>query len=222
MVQTIKMVDLNNNAPKVLIEATYGAVENFQVRAFFEAKEEIIQHGKFSEQEFYDILDSMIDAETERKIVLERLAGQSPLFIEEILKLIENLPPENVIRNIFYLKEQGYVEELVEIKTHKEMQKVKDEEKEVEIKEYFYRYQVKFLPDNFKEHFFEPVTIVFESGASILAVSPYLSARASSAAPVLIITTSPATGFWAIYTLSTLSQPPNFVSICSIAHSPDI
>ncbi len=164
MVQTIKKVDLNNSAPKELMEATYKAIENFQVRAFFEAKEEIIEHGKFSEQEFYDILDSMIDAETERALVLERLTNKEPMFIEDVVKLIQDIPPENVVRDIFYLKEQGYVEEQVEIKTHTEIKKIKDEEKEVEVKEYFYRYQAKVLSPNFKEHFFEPVTIVFDSG----------------------------------------------------------
>ncbi len=165
MVQTVKNVEFNSSSPAEIMEATYKAIENFQIRAFFEAKEDILKHGKISEEEFHEILDAMIDAETERKIVLNRLIGQEPLFLEEIAALIQNIPPENVIRDVIYLKEQGYVDELVEVKTHTEIKKIKGEEKEVEVKEYFYRYQAKTLPEDFKEHFFEHVSIVYESGA---------------------------------------------------------
>ncbi|MHA2392420.1 MAG: Coenzyme F420 hydrogenase/dehydrogenase, beta subunit C-terminal domain [Promethearchaeota archaeon] len=159
---------VNNNlftgiSQRELMEATYHASGNFQVRAFFEAKDEILKTGKYTEGEFYEILDGMIDAETERKIVLEKLRSQKPLFLEEISKIIKEFPPENVIRDIVYLKEQGYVEEHIEIKTKTVVKKIKGEEKEVEVKEYFYRYQTKNLEPNFVEHFFEPVSIVFES-----------------------------------------------------------
>ncbi|NVM34782.1 MAG: Coenzyme F420 hydrogenase/dehydrogenase, beta subunit C-terminal domain [Candidatus Lokiarchaeota archaeon] len=159
---------VNNNlfteiSQKELMEATYDASGNFQIRAFFEAKDEILKTGKYSEEEFYEILDAMIDAETERKLVLERLIGNKPLFLEELAKIVKEFPPENVIRDIIYLKEQGYIEEQIEVITKKIIKKVKGEEKEVEIKEYFYRYQVKDLPDDFIEHFFEPVSIVFDS-----------------------------------------------------------
>lgn len=163
MVQIAKNINFNGISPKNLMDATYKAVENFQVRAFYEAKEEILKTGKYSEEEFYEILDAMIDAETERKLVLERLKGKEALFLEEIAKIVKDFPPENVIRDMVYLKEQGYVEEHVEIKTKKVIKKIKGEEKEVEEKEFFYRYQVKDIPDDFIEHFFEPVSLVFES-----------------------------------------------------------
>jgi coenzyme F420 hydrogenase subunit beta len=153
-----------NVKPKELLEATYGAVENFQIRAFFEAKDEILQAEKYSEEEFYEILDAMIDAETERKIVLDQLKGHKPLFLEEIIKIIKDFPPENVIRDIIYLKEQGYIIEEVEVKVKKVIKKIKGEEKEVEEAEYFYRYQVKDLPEDFIEHYFEPVSIVHDAG----------------------------------------------------------
>ena len=159
---------VNNNlftgiSQKELMEATYHASGNFQVRAFFEAKDEILKTEKYSEEEFYEILDTMIDAETERKIVLERAKDLEPMFLEEIAKIIEEFPPGNVIRDVIYLKEQGYVEELIEVKTKMVTKKIKGEEKEVEVKEYFYRYQAKDLLPNFREHYFEPVSIVFES-----------------------------------------------------------
>ncbi|MHA1488199.1 MAG: Coenzyme F420 hydrogenase/dehydrogenase, beta subunit C-terminal domain [Promethearchaeota archaeon] len=150
--------------PSDLLEATYKAAENFQVRAFFEAKEDILKLGKFTEKEFNEILDSMIDAETERKLLLEELKGRNPMFLEEIVEIIKRFPPENVIRDIIYLKEQGYVEEIIEIKTKMVKKKIKGEEKEVEVKEYFYRYQIKELPDGFIEHHFEPISIVFDAG----------------------------------------------------------
>ncbi|MFX1601470.1 MAG: coenzyme F420 hydrogenase/dehydrogenase beta subunit N-terminal domain-containing protein, partial [Promethearchaeota archaeon] len=163
MVQISKNSNFNGISPKNLMDATYKAVENFQIRAFFEAKDEILKTGKYTEEEFYEILDAMLDAETERKLVLEALIGNKPLFLEEIAKNIKEFPPENVIRDILYLKEQGYIEEHVEVKSTTVIKKIKGEEKEVEEKEYFYRYQVKKIPNNFIEHFFEPVSVVFNS-----------------------------------------------------------
>ncbi len=163
MVQISKNVNFNGVSPRNLMDATYKAVENFQIRAFFEAKNEILKIGKYSEEEFYEILDAMIDAETERKLLLESLSGKEPLFLEEIAKIVKEFPSENVIRDVIYLKEQGYIEEHIEIKTKTVIKKIKGEEKEVEEKEYFYRYQLKDLPDDFIEHFFEPVSIVFDS-----------------------------------------------------------
>ena len=164
MVQIVNNKLFTNISSPDLLEATYRASGNFQIRAFYEAKEEILKTGKFSEQEFYEFLDSMIDAETERKLVLDRLKGQEPLFLEEIAEVIKEFPSENVIRDVMYLKEQGYVEELIEVKTKTITKKIKGVEKEVEVKEYFYRYQIKDLPNNFIEHYLEPVSLVFESG----------------------------------------------------------
>jgi coenzyme F420 hydrogenase subunit beta len=161
MVQIANKRSFKGFSPADLMEATYLALENFQVRAFFEAKDEIVKAGKFSETEFYEILDAMIDAETERKLVLEELMDNKPLFLEEIVKQIKKFPAENVIRDVIYLKEQGYVQELVETKTKIVIKKIKGEEKEVEVKEYFYRYQIKEKPI---EHFFEPVSIIFNAG----------------------------------------------------------
>ncbi|MFX1260317.1 MAG: hypothetical protein ACFFAN_20905, partial [Promethearchaeota archaeon] len=95
MVQIVKDITFEGLSPKILMEATFKASCNFQIRAFFEAKDEILKAGKYSEKEFYDILDSMIDAETERKLVLEELRGKKPLFLEEIAKIIKIFPQEN-------------------------------------------------------------------------------------------------------------------------------
>ena len=163
MVQIVNNKLFTGISQKELMEATYQASGNFQIRAFFEAKDEILKVGKYSEEEFYEILDAMIDAETERKLILEKLRGQEPLFLEEIAKFVKEFPAENVIRDVIYLKEQGYVEEHIEIQTKTVVKKIKGEEKEVEEKEYFYRYQVKNLSPDFIEHFFKPVSIVFDS-----------------------------------------------------------
>lgn len=164
MVQIVNNKLFSGISPKDLLDATYKASENFQVRAFFEAKEEILKSGKYSEQEFYEILDAMIDAETERKIVFDKMMGDKPLFLEEIAKKVKDFPSDNVIRDVIYLKEQGYVEEHIEVIKKKVIKKIKGEEKEVEEEEYFYRYRAKKLPNNFIEHYFEPVSIVFDSG----------------------------------------------------------
>ncbi|MHA2180840.1 MAG: Coenzyme F420 hydrogenase/dehydrogenase, beta subunit C-terminal domain [Promethearchaeota archaeon] len=164
MVQIVNKNLFTGISQKELMEATYEASGNFQVRAFFEAKDEILKVEKYSEEEFYEILDSMIDAETERKIVVEKLKNQEPMFLGEIAEIIEEFPPANVIRDVTYLKEQGYVEEQIEVKTKTVTKKIKGEEKEVEVKEYFYRYKLKELPSSFTEHYFEPVSIIFDSG----------------------------------------------------------
>ena len=165
MVQKSKTPAFKGVSLEDLMGATCEASENYQIRAFFEAKEEILNVGKYSEEEFYELLDAMIDAETERRLVLEKLRGFEPLFLEEMVKKVKEFPFENVIRDIVYLKEQGYVEEEIEIKTKKVIKKIKGEEKEVEVQEFFFRYQVRDLPDDFIEHYFEPVSIVFDAGA---------------------------------------------------------
>ncbi|MFW9973529.1 MAG: hypothetical protein ACFFDF_25325, partial [Candidatus Odinarchaeota archaeon] len=96
MVQFVKIKSFEGISPKELMEATYNASGNFQIRAFYEAKDEILKTGKYSEDEFFELLDAMIDAETERNLVLEKLKGKPPLFLEEIAKLIKEFPPENV------------------------------------------------------------------------------------------------------------------------------
>ena len=80
MVQIVNSKLFEGVSPKELMDATYEASKNFQIRAFYEAKDEILEAGKYGEQEYYEILDAMIDAETERKIVLEYLRGKKPLF----------------------------------------------------------------------------------------------------------------------------------------------
>ncbi|KKL06090.1 hypothetical protein LCGC14_2599530, partial [marine sediment metagenome] len=64
MVETVNNKLFTKISPKELMEATYEASVNFQVRALFEAKREILDIGKYDENQFYEILDSMIDAET--------------------------------------------------------------------------------------------------------------------------------------------------------------
>ncbi|MFX1396677.1 MAG: Coenzyme F420 hydrogenase/dehydrogenase, beta subunit C-terminal domain [Promethearchaeota archaeon] len=164
MVQKINGNLFKSLSPKDLLDATYKATENFQIRAFFEAKDEIINTEKYSENDFYNILDAMIDGETERKIVLERLKGSKPLFLKEIVDIINDFPPEHIIRDVIYLKEQGYIEEKIEVKIDILKKKIKGVDKEVEGKTYFHRFFVKELPRDFIEHFFEPVTIVSDAG----------------------------------------------------------
>ena len=129
MVQVVNSNSFKGISPKDLMEATYQASGNFQIRAFFEAKDEILKAGKFSEEEFYRILDAMMDAETERKLVLEKLKDKDPLFLEEIVKEIKDFPADNIIRDVIYLKEQGYVQEHVEVKTKWLLKKLRERKK---------------------------------------------------------------------------------------------
>jgi coenzyme F420 hydrogenase subunit beta len=165
MVQSAENNVFGNISPRELLDATYKAAGNFQVKAFFEAKDEILEAGKYSELEFYGILDAMIDAETERKLVLETLKDEPPLSLVEIAEKIGNFSPEHVIKDIIYLKEQGFVEEIDEVTTRTITKKVKGEVKEKEIQEHSYKYLVKDLSNDFHEHYLEPISVVFDSGA---------------------------------------------------------
>lgn len=164
MVQISDKKTFRDISPLELLEATALASQNFQIRAFFEAKEDILKTGKYSERKFYEILDSMMDAETERKLLLTQLRRFPFLLIEEILEKLDQFPKEKIIRDLIYLKEQGYIEEQVEKKTRLVKKTIKGEEKEVEEHEYFYRYRVKELLEDFKEHYLEPVSIIYDAG----------------------------------------------------------
>jgi len=165
MGQSINNKQFEKYSPNELLDATYLASKNFQVRAFFEAKDDILKTGKYNEEEFYNILDALIDAETERQLVLKKLKSfEEPLTIEKIIEKFKEINLINLIRDIFYLKEQGYVEEIVEVKTKVIKKKVDGEEKEVEQKEYIYRYQAKEMNNETMEHYFEPVSLIYESG----------------------------------------------------------
>lgn len=159
MVENIKSYDFKFLSPKNLMNATYKAVNNFQIRTIFEAKEDILNQGKYSEKELCNFLDSMIDAETARKFILEKLKGKKPSTLEEIIKNF-NFPPENTIRDIIYLREQGFIEELREIKIEKQI----INEELVEIKKDIYRYQVREITDHFQEHFFCSASLIYDSG----------------------------------------------------------
>jgi len=168
MLQQVDKKLFEKLSPKDILDATYEASMNFQIRAFFEAKDEILECNKYTEQEYNDILDSMIDAETERRYILKKMKDiDEALFLEELTKKFEDIPPENVIRDVIYLKEQGYVEEQVEVKTKKVKKKIKGEEKVVEEKEYFYRYKAKDTEMDLKEHYFEPVSVIDEAGVCV-------------------------------------------------------
>lgn len=165
MEESIEYKELKNYSPKELLEATYLAAGNFQVRSFFEAKTEILEKAKYSEEDFYNILDAMIDAETERQLVLKNLRLiKNPLNLNQLIKKFDYINPVNVIRDIIYLKEQGYIEVSNEVKTKLVKKKVDGEEKEVEEEEHILKYKAKKLGDDFIETYFEPVSLIYESG----------------------------------------------------------
>ncbi|MEJ2248289.1 MAG: Coenzyme F420 hydrogenase/dehydrogenase, beta subunit C-terminal domain [Candidatus Lokiarchaeota archaeon] len=164
MVQIKKIYQFDGISPKILMEASYRASGNYQVRSFYEAKDEILETGKFSEDEFFQILDSMIDAETERKYILSKLEGKKPMLIEEIVEYFKDMDPINIIADIFYLKEQGYIEQLNETVTKIIKKKIEGKEEEIEEKTILFRYQAKELTGDIFENHFEPVSLVYEAG----------------------------------------------------------
>ncbi|GAH58039.1 unnamed protein product, partial [marine sediment metagenome] len=154
----IENIDLKN-----LMESTYNAISNFQIRALYEGKDDILKFGRFSEEDFNFILDSLLDAETERNLILKKLMGLPPLTLEEIVEKVE-YDKKKLVPTVEYLTQQGYVEKLIEIKT--EIKKVKNKEGNLidkEIKIEIVRYQAKSLDNSFRENYFEPVSLVFEN-----------------------------------------------------------
>lgn len=158
-VDLIEKVDLKN-----LMESTYNAIGNFQVRALYEGKDEILKFGRYHEEDLNLILDSLIDAETERNLILKKLVGLPPLTLDEIVENVD-YNKKILIPAIEYLAQQGYLEKLIEIKT--EIKKVKNKEGELidkEIKIEIVRYQANSIDESFRENYFEPVVLVFDSG----------------------------------------------------------
>ncbi|MFX0180605.1 MAG: Coenzyme F420 hydrogenase/dehydrogenase, beta subunit C-terminal domain [Candidatus Hodarchaeota archaeon] len=96
---------------KNVLYATYKAANNFQYRALFKAKENILKVGKYNKNDLDIILDSIIEAETARKYIFEELKNSKPLKLSEIIKRFP-FPKENIIRDLFYMKEKGLIEEI--------------------------------------------------------------------------------------------------------------
>ncbi|MFX1316619.1 MAG: Coenzyme F420 hydrogenase/dehydrogenase, beta subunit C-terminal domain [Promethearchaeota archaeon] len=152
MIEKISDYDFNMISPKKLMYATYKASNNFQYNSLFKAKEEILKSGKYNEKEINDILDSIFDAETARKYILEELKGRKALTLEEIVKIFD-FPTKSVIRDVFYLKVLGYIEEIPDNKL-KQKEKFKQEN---------YKYRVKEFAENFKTNSLEPVSIIYDN-----------------------------------------------------------
>lgn len=138
--------NFENISIKKLLYATYKASYNFHYRSLFKAKENILKAGRYNESELIYLLDSIFEAETARKYMLEELKRYKPLTLEEILDLFD-FSEENVIRDIFYLKDQGYIEEIVE---------------QIPVNKLTHKYKVKDIKDTFKENYFKSVSIIHD------------------------------------------------------------
>ncbi|GAG56701.1 unnamed protein product, partial [marine sediment metagenome] len=132
---------------KKLLYASYKASYNFHYRSLFKAKEKILQSGRYNEDELNYLLDSIFEAETARKYMLEELKKYKSLTLEEMINLFD-FSEENIIRDIFYIKDQGYIEEIVE---------------EIPVNKLFHKYKVKDIKDTFKENYFKSVAIIHDN-----------------------------------------------------------
>ncbi|NVM36511.1 MAG: Coenzyme F420 hydrogenase/dehydrogenase, beta subunit C-terminal domain [Candidatus Lokiarchaeota archaeon] len=126
------MIDLNNEydfnkiIPKKIIKATYKALNNYQYRTLFKYKDQILNYGKYNKDELNFILDSIIEGETARKYLLEELKSTEPLLLEEILNKF-NFSDENIIRDLIFLTEQGFLEKIIDKSTGDQKYRVKEE-----------------------------------------------------------------------------------------------
>ncbi len=141
---------------KKLLYATYQASYNYHYRSLFKAKEKILETGRYNADKFYFLLNSIFEAETARKYILEELKSHEPLTIEEIVKIF-NFSEENIIRDIFYLKEQGYLEEIfVEIPD----KKIDNHIKSLNLEDPGCRYRVNQSLENYQKNYFKSVSII--------------------------------------------------------------
>lgn len=150
---------LKGVTPINLMAATCGACNNFHFRSLFKAREKILNYGKFSETEINSLLDSIFEAETWRNYIFQSLKGKEPLKLDEIIDLFD-LPDEDIIRDIFYLREQGFIEELNELDI--EIKQLGN--KSIEIPKEIFKYSVKKIKEEFEENYFKPISIVFDNG----------------------------------------------------------
>ncbi|MFW9949149.1 MAG: coenzyme F420 hydrogenase/dehydrogenase beta subunit N-terminal domain-containing protein, partial [Candidatus Thorarchaeota archaeon] len=94
-----------------LLKATYYASHNFQYRALFKARDDILKIGKYSNEELEMVLNSILDAETARKYIIEELKTSNILKASEIINRFQ-FPKEEVIRDLYYMKEKGLIEDI--------------------------------------------------------------------------------------------------------------
>ncbi|MFX1257524.1 MAG: Coenzyme F420 hydrogenase/dehydrogenase, beta subunit C-terminal domain [Promethearchaeota archaeon] len=85
--------------------------------------------------------------------------GRKPLKLDEIIELFD-FDEKKIIRDIFYLKEQGYIEEISEFASN---QKRPSEDKVSKMSELF-KYKVIETKDSYKVNYFEPVSLINDSG----------------------------------------------------------
>ncbi|MFX1328108.1 MAG: Coenzyme F420 hydrogenase/dehydrogenase, beta subunit C-terminal domain [Promethearchaeota archaeon] len=143
---------------KKLLYATYEASFNYHYRSLFKAKEKILELGKYKEDRLNLLISSIFDAETARKYILGELKRYEPLTLDEILAIFD-FSETSIIRDIFYLIEQGYIEEIF---TEIPEKKITDQTKLLKLKEPFYRYKVIQNLDNYKQNYFKSVSSVQE------------------------------------------------------------
>ncbi|MFX0081150.1 MAG: Coenzyme F420 hydrogenase/dehydrogenase, beta subunit C-terminal domain [Candidatus Hodarchaeota archaeon] len=136
---------------KKLLYSSYKASYNFQYRSLFKAKENILKSGRYNESDLTYLLDSIFEAETARNYILDELKRYNPLTLKEIINLFD-FSVKNIIRDIFYLKEQGYIEEIPEYKLN--------HNKSIGLREFCYKYRIKEIKESYRKNYFKSVSIV--------------------------------------------------------------
>ncbi|MFX1259866.1 MAG: Coenzyme F420 hydrogenase/dehydrogenase, beta subunit C-terminal domain [Promethearchaeota archaeon] len=144
-----------NNIPiKKLLYAMYKASYNYQYRSLFKAKEKILNSRKYNEIEYIHLLDSIFEAETARKCIFEELKKYKSLTLKEIINLFD-FSEENIIRDIFYLKEQGYIEEVLD----NELNNINS----LEFEKAYHKYRIKEIKESYSENYFKSVSIIHDN-----------------------------------------------------------
>ena len=142
-----------------LIYASCDACNNYHFRSLFKARNKILEYGKYTEEELNHLINSIFDAETWRSYIFHDLKGLKPLTLEEIIDLYY-VPDEDIIRDIFYLKEQGFIEEL----TDSAIEDQTSHNIKHRVSKDICKYKAREITKLFKENYFKPISLIFDDG----------------------------------------------------------
>ncbi|MFX0030542.1 MAG: Coenzyme F420 hydrogenase/dehydrogenase, beta subunit C-terminal domain, partial [Candidatus Hermodarchaeota archaeon] len=148
-----KIYNFNSISMKKLLYATYRASFSYHYRSIYKAKDKILNSKRYNQEQLDYLLYSIFEAETARKYILEELIKYNPLTIDEIKKIFD-FSEETLLRDIFCLKEQGYLEECIKKISEKA---TTNQVNLLKPKETLYTYKVKQILESNEGNYFKSV-----------------------------------------------------------------
>ena len=136
------------------------ALDSYKVRALMDAREEILEEGIYSEQQYYEILFKMIDEEMLKYALHQRIFESSNPNFSTLRQFAEK--QEIPVSKAHALLEQLEAEKLVEVnEVHEEVRGSDDDNPQKNLKELEIIVSAQ-LPEDLKP-IYEPVKVIFNS-----------------------------------------------------------